>query len=153
MNPKINILNDYLIDKYEELLPFFNVKLNNNCCLIVYDLYNIENHTVFNNSRELNKRSFKDNYGFIKVIQISLELSKSSKVMLIHNSSLIDNNKNYYTKDNIIAKGYEILLEYSYINKDIDPDLILDNFEIFGENNKINVNIKYDSIYISYILS
>ena len=70
INCNINIINDFLFDKYEKLLNVFIDKLNNNNILILYNGYNY--HTIYYDSKSLIK--LEDTYNYLKTIHMFLEL-------------------------------------------------------------------------------
>jgi len=151
LNPRINILNDYLLDKYEELLQLFVYYLQNGWNLILYDGGN--NYTIFkdykslyNNTYEISDVTLSGNqikhYNFMKMMQVMLELNdnKKYKVLLILNNNIINEDKIYHINKNKV-KGIDILLKY------FDTE---DN--IFDEdNNLIKVNILYESLYTAFV--
>lgn len=159
LNPKINILNDFLLDQYENLLPFFINKLKSDCCLIIYngdlnddDIDEYKKYTIFTNINSLVNITYDGgiikHYGFLEMMQILLELNNNekSKVMLVENYSIIDINKKYnitIINDVVKINGLYVLLKY------------LDGYQInnVDEQTQINVNVIYDSLYNTYILS
>ena len=174
LNPKINILNDYLLDKYEELLPLFAEHINNGWILILYSYdLNDNNYTIFRDSDSLYYGNYNDteikNYEFMKMVQALLILTNNFKVMLIYNmfekyndlSKLKDYEEVvYYDKVYIVdngdsnfnkyVTGKEVLLNYldDIYNDDVKIYLMEDLNDVL-----IKVDIIYDSLYNKYILS